>query len=241
MVSTVFLLSLFDTKQPQLLIPVLPAFILFISYLLLRKDFCAEKDHESPFSSMGFPVILIGGILAILPSTSRIEYLPDFLWSISPWAGIGVSVVGITLAWMPVHKMKQQLTNVAIFSLMSTVFIIMWAWWQFGPSYQVEKIVKVLASADARGAPIAHVGDYHGQYGYKARLTHPIKVLGKKDVNAWIANNPKGVLIASTWVFDRKKIPNTPPVFTGEYRNEQVMIWRVADIYQAINNYGAKR
>lgn len=235
-ISTVFILSFFDVKQPHLLIPVLPAIVLFTSYLLLRRDFCAEKDHESPFSSMGFPIILLGGVLATLPNISKIEVLPDFLWNFSPLVGIGISVVGITLAWMPVHKMKQQVTNVAIFSLMSTVFIIMWAWWQFGQNYQVEKMTEVLAKADASGVAIAHVGRYNGQYGYSGRLLHPIKQLSKKEVNAWIINNPEGVLIAQEWIFDPGIVPVTPPIVKSSYQDKQVMMWSVPDIIQAIKD-----
>lgn len=232
--STVFILSFFEVKQPHLLIPVLPAIALFTSYLLLRQDFCASKDHESPFSSMGFPIILLGGGLAILPNISKIEVLPDFLWSFSPLVGIGVSVVGITLAWMPVRKMKQQVTNIAIFSLMSSVFIIMWAWWQFGQSYQVEKITSVLASADANGESIAHLGNYHGQYGYSGRLLHTVKQVDDKNLVDWIAKHPKGILIAQKWPWQPTEIRVATPLLKSSYQNLDVFLWRTADITEAI-------
>lgn len=240
-ISTVLILSLFEVKQAYLLIPVLPAIVLFTSYLLLRQDFCAQKDHESPFSSMGFPIIFLGGLLAIYPNISKIEILPDFLWNFSPMVGIGLSIVGITLAWMPVHKMKQQVTNVAIFSLTATVFLIMWAWWQFGHNYQVEKITTALAKADANGAPIAYVGQYNGQYGYSGRLLHPVQQISKKGINAWIINNPDGVLIAHEWMFDPENVPVAPTIAKSHYLDKKVMVWPVADIIQAIRDSDKSR
>ena len=240
-ISTVLILSFFEVKQAYLLIPVLPAIVLFTSYLLLRQDFSARKDHESPFSSMGFPIILLGGLLAILPNFPKIEVLPDFLWNFSPMVGIGLSIVGITLAWMPVHKMKQQVTNVAIFSLTATVFLIMWAWWQFGHNYQVEKITGVLARADASGAAIAHVGQYNGQYGYSGRLSRPVQQISKKEINAWIINNPDGVLISREWMFDPDNVPVAPPIAKSHYLDKKVMVWPVADIIQAIKDSDKSR
>ncbi len=240
-ISTVLVLSLFEVKQAYLLIPVLPAIVLFTSYLLLRQDFSAQKDHESPFSSMGFPIILLGGLLAILPNFPKIEVLPDFLWNFSPMVGIGLSVVGITLAWMPVRKMKQQVTNVAIFSLIATVFLIMWAWWQFGHNYQVEKITGVLAKADANGAAIAQVGQYNGQYGYSGRLSHPVQQISKKEINAWIINNPDGLIITGEWMFNPENVPVAPAIVESHYLDKKVIIWSVADIIQAIRDSDKSR
>ena len=43
-----------------------------------------------------------------------------------------------------------------------------------GEAFDVRPVAEVLARAEAEGRPIAHVGPYHGQYHFYARLERPL-------------------------------------------------------------------
>jgi hypothetical protein len=73
-----------EPRQPHFMLPLFPAFALAITYLLFDDDL-ADKHEDSFMASMSLPVILLGGLLAVLPRLPQIEFLPQLLWQLPPW------------------------------------------------------------------------------------------------------------------------------------------------------------
>ncbi len=110
---TIAVLSLMTLKQPQFLLPLLPAFALGMVYLLLDENLVVH-GQDSVFSSMAFPIVFLGGTLAALPGLPRVEALPSMLWDLSPFIGITIAFIGIALAWLPVTGGTQRVMNLTV-------------------------------------------------------------------------------------------------------------------------------
>ena len=63
--------------------------------------------------------------------------------------------------------------------------------------YDLRRISRLLAEAQARGTPIANIGMYEGQFHFLGRLTQPITPLDNDALlRAWIAAHPMGWVLA---------------------------------------------
>jgi len=194
-IPTIVLLSLFAVKQPMYLLPILPAGALMISYLLLKDDLLTV-DQDRALAGMTIPLILIGCGLAILPKLPRVDFLPPQLWNLSPFVGVTVVLVGIALAFLPLHEIRQRVQNLAILSVTSVVIGLLTLGSQLDPLYRVDETAAFVASLEREQHPIAIVGPYAGEYHYAGRLREPIQVLAAEEVEQWFAWHPQGVLIA---------------------------------------------
>ncbi|MFQ5993597.1 MAG: ArnT family glycosyltransferase, partial [Acidiferrobacterales bacterium] len=164
------LLSLITTKQPQFLLPILPAFALGMAHLLLDESF-ADHGHDSILSSMAFPLIVVGGLLAAVPGLPRVEALPAMLWeSRSAYIGIAVAMIGIALAWLPLPEIKQRVMNIAVGGVSLLVIAILGIGLQFDKLYEVNPVANYLAAAQRQGKAIASVEPYQGQFQFAGRL-----------------------------------------------------------------------
>ena len=96
--------------------------------------------------------------------------------------------------------------------------------------YDVAPISARLGTLDRAGVPIAHVGEYAGQYTFLGRLRHPVAVIEEDSVPAWLAANPGGAVID----YAPRPTPVTPVggpgvvEFVQPYRKGVVVLRRAA-------------
>jgi 4-amino-4-deoxy-L-arabinose transferase-like glycosyltransferase len=99
----------------------------------------------------------------------------------------------------------------------------------FAPAYDTRPLGEHLATLQAAGTPIAHVGKYHGQFHFAGRLRQPLQVLhDARDVREWAARHPQGRIV----VYSRT-MPGAGPEFTHRYRTQYAAVWR-ADAFARI-------
>lgn len=223
-VSVLTLLSLFAMKQPQLLLPVLPAGALMAAHLLLDEDLRNYGD-DSALSGMTVPLILFGGIAAILPKLPRIDFLPQILWEMSPFVGVAMVVVGITLAWLPLKEVRRRTTDTAMIGVAFALLIVVVAGSQFNASYRVNEAALVIRQAQDASRPVAYLGDYQGQYQFPGRLYRPLEVIAAQDAALWAQRNPNGLIVAFADTWQPRPAPNRKPVLVRESRGQILQIW----------------
>ena len=96
--------------------------------------------------------------------------------------------------------------------------------------YDVAPISARLGALDRAGVPIAHVGEYAGQYTFLGRLRHPVAIIENDSVASWLAAHPGGRVID----YARRRTPGTavsgPGVidFVQPYRKGVVVLRRAA-------------
>lgn len=222
---TILVLSLFSLKQPQFLLPLLPAFALGMSYLLLADDL-KYVGGDSVFASMGFPIVVLGGILAAVPGLPRVEALPDMLWEQrSVFIGIAIAGVGMLLAWLPVPGMRQRIMNIAGGVVAILVLALLAIGSQFDQLYGTNKVAKYLANAQRQERAVAHVGHYDGQFQFAGRLIAPLEIIDAADAPRWCGDHPDGLVVTYTEGWQPRAAARAIPVLEADFRDQRVRIW----------------
>lgn len=224
------LLCLVEPRQPHFMLPLFPAFALVITYLLFDDDL-ADSHEDSYLASMSLPVILLGGLLAVLPRLPQIEFLPQLLWQLPPWAGIAVALIGVALGWLPSQRIPVRMTNMAVMGVVAVTITTVVAGLQLNSIMSVDEVASKLLQAEQDGQPVAIVGEYHGQYHFAGRLTGRFEQLQPTTIIDWVNKNPDGLLLAynETWQQQGRLIAPAP-LYRGIQGNQAVMIWQVGSI-----------
>ena len=226
-VPVIALLSVFDLKQPQFLLPLVPAFYLAAGWLLLDEEHAAH-DHSHLASTMIFPLLLLGGLLAVLPGLPRVPYLPEFLWQLSPFVGVGIIVIGIAVGWLPIPTLETRISNMAVTVVVLTTLTLLVAGWELNPHYELSGAARVIETAQRQGQPVAHVGAYAGQFQFAGRLVQPLEVLEPEGVAAWLAAHPDGLLVTYTGSWQPHAPPGAAPLYEQPYGDTSLRLWQAA-------------
>lgn len=226
-VLVVVLFSFFEVKQPQFLLPVVPAFFLVAAWLLLDEEH-ATHDHSRLASTMIFPLLLLGGLFAILPGLPRVPYLPEFLWQLSPFVGVGIIGVGVAVGWLPLPAIEARIANMAVTVVVITALVLLVSGWQFNANFDVSGAARVLATAQQQGRAVAHVGAYRGQYHFAGRLTKPIEIVSPEQLELWVVGHPDGLIVTDTKVWQPAVVPGAMPLYEQTNSDTQLRIWPVA-------------
>ncbi len=99
-VPVLIVLSVLGPRQPQYLLPILPAFALLIGYLLYNDDLIDHGEHRFVVSLM-LPTLLVGLALtgaAYLPDQN---WLPEQLRGISPIVGGAIALTALVVYGLP--------------------------------------------------------------------------------------------------------------------------------------------
>lgn len=226
-VPVIALLSIFDVKQPQFLLPLVPAFFLAAGWLLLDEEH-ATQDHSRLASTMIFPLLALGGLLAVLPGLPRVPYLPEFLWQLSPFVGVGIIGIGVAVGWLPIPVLETRISNMAVTVVVLTALALLAAGWELNPNYELSGAARVIETAQRQGQPVAHVGAYAGQFQFAGRLAQPLEVLEPEGVAAWLAAHPDGLLVTYTGSWQPHAPPGAAPLYEQPYGDTSLRLWQAA-------------
>lgn len=225
-VSVLMLLSLFDMKQPQFLLPVLPAGALMTAHLLLNEEL-RNYGNDSALSGMMIPLILFGSLAAILPKLPRVDFLPQILWDISPFVGVAMVIVGIALAWLPLKEVRRRTANTALIGVFFALLIVVGAGSQFNASYRVNEAALVIRQAQDANRPVAYVGDYYGQFQFSGRLYRSLETIDAQTAGRWARLNPSGMIVVLANALQPPAV-GVKPVFDGRAGEQALRIWDAA-------------
>jgi len=238
MVVPILFLSLFALKQPAYLLPTVPAGVLMIAYLLLKDDLLTV-DQDRAFAGMTFPLILIGCGLAILPKLPRVDFLSPKLWELSPFVGVAVVLVGIALAFLPLHQIRQRVQNLATLGVTSVVIAWLTLGSQFDPLQRPNETAAFIATLERQQRPVAIVAPYDGEYQYPGQLREPIQVLMPSDIDQWIAWHPQGVVLADAQQWEPRHAAVVKPIFQHAGFDSNVKAWEASAIGAATPGAGS--
>ncbi len=92
------------------------------------------------------------------------------------------------------------------------------------PRYRLTAFAGHIAAAQARGAPVAHIGKYHAQFQFLGRLRQPLNVLHSEQLAAWAAAHPDGYVVYPC----KRWRPAPTGVYGQPYRGGGLRLWPVA-------------
>jgi 4-amino-4-deoxy-L-arabinose transferase-like glycosyltransferase len=223
-VAAVVLLAMLPVRQPQYLLPLFPAYVLAFAWLLMHEDL-RTVGEDGFFAGMTFPVIAIGGALAVLPGLPQVEFLPAFLWQISPLVGVAVAAVGIALSWAPTMNTGNRVVSIAVTTMFVVVAGSFFIGYQWGDRFQTKALNQLLYEAENQGRAIAQVAAYQGEFHFDARLTQPIYVLSREQTRNWILENPTSLMITYAGGWQPNAIGDSAKLLELPYGDSTLQVW----------------
>lgn len=211
------------------MLPLLPLTAIFMAHLLTDKSL-TEVGEGKFLSGMTMPVVVLGALLAVLPRLPRVEFLPELLWELSPFVGVGVMLLGIALAWLPLPEVHRRFVNMVVVSNVLVVFVLLGVASQFDVFYRLDdQAGQFLANAQARQQPIAYVGVYQGEFQFSARLPRPLEVIDAAQADDWLTQHANGLLMAYAQAWQPRVLRNAQAVFETAYRGNTLRVWRATE------------
>ncbi len=222
----VFLLfSLVGGKRLQYLLPLIPAFVLVVARLLAGlEDRQARSDGVLP----GIVTILAGLAIGLVPLLAGDWKGAPWLQEVSPAWGLIAIVPGFAL----LVGARGPLERLALKWALATTAILLCL--HAGPIRQARvaldpaPIGRYLRQLEQQGIPVAHVGDYHGQYQFVGRLERPLTVIQKNQAQEWGRAHPDGRLLTYYTYWNTELARHAD--FARPYRGSAVAVWSGAEI-----------
>ncbi len=203
----ILLFSLVSGKQIKYLLPVLPAFALFISWLLLHSRQPAKTRFE-----LATGLLLMGGcLIAALPFVLGRESVGPWVSALSPYWGLILLAAGLgSLAFKPATPLIRISSASVLFIIVAQLAIFP----ATGINYDLRPISRFIAQLQNQGHDIAYVGKYHAQFHFFGRLTRPIQRLSPLQTRNWIKHHPDGYLV----IYDTGQRASDNTVYQQDYR-----------------------
>ena len=212
--STLAVFSLISGKQLHYLLPALPAVA-----LLAARAMPGERPIGAP--AAGLVPLLLGAAFVALwlgfgPEDIVAQVRPD--WTL---AVVGVLLIALAATVAVLRGPALAALGLGLVALIDLAFLI-------GPPgrlYDARPIAGEIAPHDDGG--IAVLGAYEGEFGFAARLQHPVlEFRGLEQAVTWLAATPGGVLIARM----DKPHPAGEPELVVDYNAKTLGFWRGAPL-----------
>ena len=203
---------LISGKQMHYLLPIFPAFA-----LLSACGLCQASSSRFDQVPVALVALAVGALLIFPPAT-------DVRWvaNIPAWTGIATLCAGIALLLLRVQSMVSRISAMTLFSALVVVMAVyMGLISSAGLAYDVRPLGMRLKALQDAGVPLAHVGEYPGQYQFVGRLLAEPEVLEKNQVAPWLEAHPDGRLIVYV---DDARLKLLKADYQQPYLNENVAI-----------------
>jgi 4-amino-4-deoxy-L-arabinose transferase-like glycosyltransferase len=218
LVPTFIAFSIIGGKQPHYLLPAIPAFALLAACAIDRAGWHVRSGL------LGVGLILLGVVVAYLPTYATSHGGPDFAEDISMGWGIVVAILGVgTLVFVKHLRSPEWPTLVTIACVLMVKLAIVQG---TGQRYDMRGVAAEIDKAQEQHRPIVHMGWHHGVYEFAARQTEPLPVLNDLgELERWSNEHPDGLVIS---FYPRFRFRATP-VFTQPFRGAEVSIWNARE------------
>lgn len=209
--------SMISGKQPQYLLPLLPAFALGLARLLSLTDQRVFRKHQIGPASAAL-VLAVG--LSLVPTLAGRFRAADWVLEISPMSGIAIGLCGLILL---IPRSVRIETAVALISGIGVLVVLTTKWAVIrsaGEAYDMRPISRYLSRLQQQGIPLAHEGKYHGQFQFLGRLTSAPETVDPRQIATWFDQHPEGRVIA----YFEKPPQQTPTDFTQRFYGRFVTV-----------------
>jgi 4-amino-4-deoxy-L-arabinose transferase-like glycosyltransferase len=227
--------SAISGKQPHYLLPLAPAFALLVGQgLVVGRTLPRRLDAAIPVIF----ILLLATILLLLPwllqRFPRLEEaleLPD--WALEQHMGVVLSLFGFGLLAILLARgasLGRQLGAVVAVSIGLFLTVHLGVFPPARLAYDGAPAALEIKRAQDAGKPVAFAGDYHGEYQFLGRLAKPLPEIEYRDIPAWFAANPDGLVVAR---YRQERLATGPkPVYVQPKRGRIMVIWDSAALAQ---------
>ena len=194
--------SLISGKQIHYLVPLLPGIAIFVA-LCMNKASGVYKAQTAiaPFIFLGVCILLpliskiLGPHFSISPSS---PLSPAMIGNVSPAIPALLFAIAAIITFIASRKsMLAQVLALSVSSLMLMMSFQLSAKDGLFKTYDLAPVAEVIQKNP--NAPLAFTRNYHGEWGYLARLDNrTVKELQVSDLHQWFKENPKGMAFLRT-------------------------------------------
>lgn len=195
--------SLISGKQVHYLLPLLPG-VIFVFALALDGVAATRRSAFPALIAMGIcaALTLLPGILSLLP-LSEIKAIEDraHLQGSFDKMSLPVSLGGTALiaglaALFARRSLSGQIAGITLAMMVFIGCFQIQAARSFYGNYDLRPIAAIVAAHP--GTPLAFARNYHGEWGFLARLDRPVKQVELEDLPEWFKQNPEGMAFIRT-------------------------------------------
>jgi 4-amino-4-deoxy-L-arabinose transferase-like glycosyltransferase len=209
-------LSVISGKQVHYLIPLLPGFALLASAACSRAGEPARRRDAAPAAAL---LALTGALLLAGDGLHARLRFPGWVNQISPAWG-GVLLIG-ALALVMLTGRRRQVIALSFTSPALLIGVHLAGGRLLARSYDLRPLAACLKAAEESRRPVAHVGDYAGQFHFLGRLERPLEVVTEDQLDGWEAANPAGLVVRHV----RSEADTAGALLARPYGLGEVGIW----------------
>lgn len=206
--------SLLSGKQPHYLLPLIPAFALLFGRLL-EEETILRRDHI-PYALFLF---FLGISWLLIPGLAKSINLPQWMSGFNPLIGFLMIIFGIILVLFPFREPFKNAIVYSGISIMILIILHIGVLKTAAPYYDCRPLANILHKFQEEGLPIAHIGDYDGQYQFLGRLKKPLQVIPRNGLTDWLKTHPQGraILYVKNWPVSLKARVEYVHPFRGKF------------------------
>lgn len=225
--------SLVSGKQAHYLLPMLAGASVLLARLLALEE--PEREERGDQRPIGVMLVLAG--MALLAFPAGVNASPAFAdWIDAPaWAyehhPVAVATLiafgVLLLAWDargPARRVPLIATVCAV-----AVSVAQWdAMRSARASLDLSPMGRALRAVELEDRPVAHLGEYHGQYHFAGRLERPFTILWDTGAAQWARENPGGVVVGpyDNWPLDGAGVP----LFHQPSGSHTIIAWNASQV-----------
>lgn len=202
MIPALVVFSLISGKQPHYLLPLVPGFMLICALSFDRIGTTSRFLYV-------LPVLLVVALLAALPAIATTltgllppaylekAHLTDVIANFSvPVSLAATALVALVIVATRRARLVYQLTAVSVSMLVFMACLQFQASRSFYKNYDLTPIAQIVMQYPE--TPLAFVRNYHGEWGFLARLDRPVTQVDLHEVDQWFKDNPDGMAFIRT-------------------------------------------
>jgi len=221
------LLSIVSGKQPQYLLALLPGFALISARALASAPQTDKRLHRLP---PALALSSIGLLFIALALAEPLVSLPSWTAGMPLWAGSFLLLGGLSILLVPPQGWACEVRTLACGTALLLVVLNLGPVRLALPRHDVRKISTYIREAAEAGRPLAHVGNYEGQFHFYGRLRIPLEEVEQARLERWAVDHRDGLMI----IYTRETIPRRPE-FSRPYRG------RIVSVYSSDRILGERR
>ncbi|MCX7627521.1 MAG: glycosyltransferase family 39 protein [Methylophilaceae bacterium] len=179
--------SLISGKQVHYLLPIMPAFSLLLARGL------PEESRGIDDLPLVLVAILAGIVLMLLTHYAAPLGLPAWVERMDYWRSGLILAAGVMLLVWRSGSRVAEVWKVALYGV-TVVCLVLYVVVFHGSelAYDVRPLAQRLKTLQDGGVPLAHVGEYHGQYQFLGRLRSELEVIDRSELAQWFEAHPQG-------------------------------------------------
>lgn len=207
--------SFISGKQVHYLVPLFPAFALFVARAL-------ENGSEGGVRPGGLwlPAILVAtsGVILLMLSQGRVALPHDEFPQLPPfWPGMFMLAMGIAAVVFG-RRFARPMILVGLMGAVFSAFMQLAIARPLYASYDVRPMAHAIRQAQDGGHIVAHIGKYHDQYQFFGRLKQPLVELQGEASKIWLLSHPAAYAVV--YVKDTSGLQGIPAIVAQRYRGE---------------------